>query len=98
MQMLRLGTDKNVFLGRQMFFSVFFLFIAFFCSFVCVFVLSSGVWGFRESLLDWHPAPICCAPAARRLGPEICPLPMHDAIIVHSVSSSSALRFWHTRS
>jgi hypothetical protein len=80
---------KTFFWGRQMiysffcffclfcvfccFFAVFLLFIAFFCSFVrffapsCVFCVSRVV-----ALL--HPAPICCAPAARRSGPESRPL------------------------
>jgi hypothetical protein len=45
-----------------------------------------------------HPALIECAPAARQLGSETRPLPTHNAMIVRSVSSLSALRFRHTRS
>jgi hypothetical protein len=98
---------KTFFWDRQMFLS-FFAFFAFFAFlwpslvFYCPrwrsFASSSVILGVSRIVARLHPALICCAPAARQLGSETRPLPMHDALITRSVSPLSAVRFRHTRS
>jgi hypothetical protein len=69
-----------VFLYVLLFFAVLLLFFATF------FGVSFGSFEWFLSVsrvvARLHPVLICCAPAARQLGPEARPFPMHDAMIV----------------